>query len=452
MPRPIASASADLTRETPLRIEKIEIESYRSLYNVTIEPRSFNVLVGPNNSGKSNLVEAIDFLADVHRYGVAVAIVRKGGFDNIAYRRVRRTKRPISFTVDAMLSKDEAQRGLAFRPDTELVVVNDPSWRPYYRLQHRFEITAQDARIGTGFIVSYEHLVISRVSSRGRATRELARVTRNAESLDFGQLPESERVQQVHTPTYPLGDPGFRKFAQANLRQNETVLNSLQFNALVDRFTSIIKATRIYQLAPIECRRPGVSTPDADIDIHGQNLPALIEYIREHHAEAWALIMDAMRAIIPGLTNVDTSFTHDRRLYLRFHEEGAGRPWTSEDVSDGTIQSLALFTALFDPRSQMVLIEEPENSVHPWIVRAFVDACRAVPSKQVLITSHSPALLSQLKPSEVSLAWRNDGRTFVEPLTTQDPQAEALWLKGEGNVYDLLNSGLIIEAVPGGLQ
>src|SRR4051812_31057073 len=80
-----------------MRIERISIQAYRSLYNVTFAPTQFTVLVGPNNSGKSNLVEALDFLGDVHQHGIEVAITRKGGFENIAHRRMRRTKRPIAF-------------------------------------------------------------------------------------------------------------------------------------------------------------------------------------------------------------------------------------------------------------------------------------------------------------------------------------------------------------------
>jgi predicted ATPase len=159
--------------------------------------------------------------------------------------------------------------------------------------------------------------------------------------------------------------------------------------------------------------------------------------------------MDSMRNIIPGLSEVRTGFTHDRRLTLQFVEAGVGRPWTSEEVSDGTIQSLALFTVLHDPRAPLVFIEEPENSVHPWIVRAFVDACRNT-KKEVVVTTHSPALIDYLKPDEITLVWRDAGRTELRRLVDLDPQAQELWAKGEASPFEILDSGWIRQGVPEG--
>ncbi|MBE3093539.1 MAG: AAA family ATPase [Actinobacteria bacterium] len=44
-----------------MKIEKIEIKNYRSLSDVTICPKDILTLVGRNNSGKSNIIKALDF-------------------------------------------------------------------------------------------------------------------------------------------------------------------------------------------------------------------------------------------------------------------------------------------------------------------------------------------------------------------------------------------------------
>jgi predicted ATPase len=135
--------------------------------------------------------------------------------------------------------------------------------------------------------------------------------------------------------------------------------------------------------APLECRRAGAPTPNPDLDVHGANLPAVVDHMQRHSPRVWMKLVEAMRHIVPGLQEIRTGFTHNRLLTLQFVEEGTGRPWTAEEISDGTIQSLALFAAVFDPRTPLAFIEEPENAVHPWIVRSFVDACRAV-DKQII--------------------------------------------------------------------
>ena len=74
-----------------MRIESLTISRYRSLYGVSLRPGDLTVVVGPNNAGKTNLVDAVDFLAEAYRFGLEVAVGRKGGFENIAHRKVRRT-------------------------------------------------------------------------------------------------------------------------------------------------------------------------------------------------------------------------------------------------------------------------------------------------------------------------------------------------------------------------
>jgi predicted ATPase len=207
-------------------------------------------------------------------------------------------------------------------------------------------------------------------------------------------------------------------------------------------------STRIYQLAPLEGRRPGVPTPNPDLERHGNNLPAFVAQLRRTPG-VWAQILETMRRVVPGLRDIDTAFTPDRRLTLRFYEDNVGRPWASEDVSDGTIQTLALLAALHDPRTTFVLIEEPENAVHPWIIRNFVEACRQIHDKQIVLTTHSPVLMNTLAPEEVLVAFREAGETRLESLTNLDPEARGLWEQGTAKVFEILDTGWLPEAVPG---
>ena len=100
----------------------------------------------------------------------------------------------------------------------------------------------------------------------------------------------------------------------------------------------------------------------------------------------------------------------------------------------------------------MSVIEEPENSVHPWIVRTFVDACRFVHAKQVIVTTHSPVLISHLKPEEVSIVWRKDGRTEIGLLEDLDSHARLLWESGDVDLFEIVDGGWLREAVPQGFS
>src|SRR3989338_4020454 len=83
-----------------MKFQKIEIANYKSLHNVSVKLSDLTVFVGANASGKSNLTEALDFIGEVYQLGLESAIARKGGYENIAFRRARRAKAPIRFIVE----------------------------------------------------------------------------------------------------------------------------------------------------------------------------------------------------------------------------------------------------------------------------------------------------------------------------------------------------------------
>jgi len=166
------------------------------------------------------------------------------------------------------------------------------------------------------------------------------------------------------------------------------------------------------------------------------------------NSTAWDQVMSVMRRVVPNLDDIRPGFTSDRRLALRFYEEGLSRPWSSEEISDGTLRSLALLATLFDPRSRLTLVEEPENSLHPWVIRQFVEACRQVRDKQVILTTHSPTLLDCLEPHEVVVVSREDGYTRLRRLSDLAPETVGLWRDGTAKLSEMLDAGLVPQAAP----
>jgi len=50
-------------------IKKLVIENFKSLEKLELELDKFNVLIGPNSSGKSNILQAISFLSEMLEFG-----------------------------------------------------------------------------------------------------------------------------------------------------------------------------------------------------------------------------------------------------------------------------------------------------------------------------------------------------------------------------------------------
>lgn len=438
-----------------MQLTEFSVSGFRSLYEARIEPGQFTVLVGANNAGKSNLADAFDFLGVTYRHGLEFAVSRKGGFENIAHRRMRRTKKAITFSVSVELPLEAV-----LRPKTLIAALARALELPSsalggFKISHRFSIRAASQRIKADFAVEEECFSLYLLLPAGEML--IAQMERGpgSDARKYTSKPESLRGKGG-TVAHNAWDRILRGFGDEWTAMFEESIGTVDLltsglrlmNPVVRAFEDSLGGVRLYQVTPLECRKAGAPTPNADLDLHGGNLPALVEYMQKRHDSVWARILDAMRIIVPDLVDIRTSFTHDRRLTLEFVERGVGRPWTVEEISDGTIQSLALFTAIYDPRTVLAFIEEPENAVHPWVVRALVDACRSVPNKQIIITTHSPVLIGYLSPAEVFVVWRANGRTNLAPMNQLDPEAQEQWASGQVSTFDLVDTGWIRESVP----
>jgi predicted ATPase len=441
-----------------MNVTEITIKTYRSLYDLTLRPAAFLVLAGPNNAGKSNTADALDFLGEVHRFGLELALQRKGGYENIAHRRERRSKKAISFSISAIVTSADLEAVGSRRRGRG----RPPKRR--FRVRHEFALRARTRAVESDYQVESEQLEVSLLHEDDQDSQgeqlTLRRLVPRGDSLQlsvrregasvavFPEATTSDKGIDPSSIIYPFNDPSFQQFLRQQSTTSGLLLPTLVFNGVVKAFSEAIAQTRVYQLTPLQSRGASVATPLVDLERHGENLPTMVSAMQQTDPKAWALVLSAMRKIVPGLETVEATFTHDRRRTLVFREKGVGRPWTSEEISDGTVQSLALFSTLYSSRGHLIVIEEPENSVHPWIVRVFVDACREISGKQVIVTTHSPVVLGYVRPDELMVVWREAGRTHIKPLTELDPEAQTAWESGRATVFELLDSGLVRESVP----
>lgn len=388
-----------------MRLKRLEIRNYKSLRDVAIEPTPLSVFVGPNGAGKTNLADALDFLGHTYRWDLESAVAQKGGYENICYRDARRSREPICFRTvsDVHLSRADL---LELSPEGK--------WRAgLYELDHLFEFKAKSRGIQSPFSKGAEEVIVR------DTVKKFSEVFR---------YPSYDREAW-----YPLS---FKSFVREDLEVRPLLKREL-------------RRLRVFQLNPRSCRDSGVPTPSPDLDRFGRNLPAAVDFLKKQYPDEFIRVLETVRRITPTIEDIKTRFTHTKTLALFVKEKGISRPWTSEDISDGTIQTIALLTAVFDPRNSLVVIEEPENSVHPWALRNLVEAFRTTSEKkQILLTTHSPILIDQLKPEEVWVVRKPGTETKIDPLLSLDPSLKEAWGQGKFTLSEYLDSGAVPEAVP----
>jgi predicted ATPase len=421
------------------------LESFKSLYELTAHFDSLSVLTGANGAGKSNLVDGLTFIANTYQHGLEFAVSHGGGYENIAHRRTRRAKRPVRVAIDVEVTASEIRRTLRhIGRNQDKGSKKRKAADPPLRIRHEFSFHTASQKLTADFAVLRERLSVYTVNGE-----EIASITRRADGLDVHRGRVSAEVADLVEDmllTYEREE--FRN--EMKLAPSELFIDRRFYVDLFWYVTRYLSSIRVFQISPHTSRVSGVASPRAQLALHGENLPGAADFLRRNQPDAWQRVESAMRSIIPTLEEVIIVYTEDRRLAVQFRERGVGRPWNAGEVSDGTIQTLALLVAIFDERSSMLVIEELENALHPWILRQLVNLCIESP-RQILLTTHSPVLLNLVDPRSVQLMWMDEGRSFLAPLLQLDPEIARQVIDGELNLFELYDSGVVPQALPRGL-
>jgi predicted ATPase len=421
-----------------VKLKRLEIHNYKSLRNVVIEPGQLSVFVGPNAAGKSNFADALDFLSEVYRWDLETAVKKKGGYENICFRQVVRSSSPIRFRV--VLKVDPGEWEGLWR------MTSNGQQTPGLILDHAFELGVKSSGIRSPFYVKSEHVRVF-YHAPDQVTL-IAQVSRSESGIE-AELPQRHAASPVPVENRAVLD------TLSSLAGPSGLLISPAMSSLDRIFPwggvlpRAMASLRVFQLIPSGCRQAGVSTPNSDLERFGGNLPAVIDYLKNNEPGAFDLLLNTARRVMPSLESIETDFTHTKRLALFLKEAGVKRPWAAEDISDGTIQVIALLATIFDPRIPILVIEEPENSVHPWAIRNFVQAFREVSeTKQIFLTTHSPILIDQIRPEELWVVQRPERETKITPVLELDPSLKDAWGQGKFTLSEYLDSGAIPAAVP----
>ena len=141
----------------------------------------------------------------------------------------------------------------------------------------------------------------------------------------------------------------------------------------------------------------------------GDNLPNVVQYLAEEHPERWEQIRSVLAQRVPQLRDIEAETLSDNRLLLRLRDAPFAEPILSRFVSDGTLKLLTYLVVLLDPiPAPFIGIEEPENQLHPRLLPLLAEECRmATAASQLLVTTHSSEFLSEVKPKEARVLYRD---------------------------------------------
>ena len=198
---------------------------------------------------------------------------------------------------------------------------------------------------------------------------------------------------------------------------------------------SIYRDWAIGRLAPAR-RAQKPSSGSAVLNNDAGNLGLVLNRLAQSHDEK-ARLLDALRQVYDDISDFRVVIEHDS-VKIMLREGGVEIP--AARLSDGTLRYLCLLAILCHPRPPAVVcLEEPELGLHPDILPGLADLLKDASNRcQLIVTTHSDALVDKLSPESVVICEKHDGQTRMnrldgEPLKEwlKEYKLGELWMRGD---------------------
>jgi predicted ATPase len=331
-----------------MRFSRVSLENWRNFGHVDVPLQNRAFLVGPNASGKSNFLDVFRFLRDVVTPG--------GGFET---------------AVNSRGGVSRIRNLAARHPYTDIAI----------------EVALQD-----GEQIAWRYRIAFNQDNRSRPVLKEEKVWLRDKLIlprpDEDDLKDTERLRQTFL--------------------EQTFVN-LKFREVADFFESV----RYYHIVPQLVRDPERSMGRHADPYGGDFLEQIARTDERTKKSRLGRILGALRVAVPQLGELklekdERGVPHLYGKYKHWRPRGA---WQTEaDFSDGTLRLMGLLWSLLDG-SGPLLLEEPELSLHPEVVRYIprmmhrVQRERRRAARQVLLSTHSSDLLLDegIAPDEVLL-------------------------------------------------
>lgn len=321
-----------------LRFTHLELENWRNFRQLSVDLQRRVFVVGPNASGKSNLLDAFRFLSDVVAVGGGFqeAVAKRGGVSRIRCLAARKNPQ---IGIKVYAGDDERPR----------------RWEYELRFTHE---------------------------QRGRR-RPIIR---------------KEVIKSDHGFEYSRPTPDDQ--ADSELL-TQTAIEQVTLNRDFREMVAFLGGLHYLHIVPQLIREPDRSVGKTNDPFGGDFLEQLARTSKRKREARLRKINRALRVAVPQLDELrleqdkPTGTWHLRGRYQHWRPQGA---WQDEyDFSDGTLRLLGLLWALLDDDDNgCLLLEEPELSLHPAVVRKIPQIFSRIQQqggRQIILSTQSADLL-----------------------------------------------------------
>lgn len=410
-------------------ITKLRIQNFKSLRDVTLDLQRVNLLIGPNNCGKTNVLKAVEFFSK----WLAGDVPEEERLQILCYR------------------EEANNRMYAHAPFQLTVHAND---------EDTTDDGTTDVKVGHTFLFP-SFRAIEDAPYRGIVAGCLQKgisqdmdITTDVTQIDaaFDAFISGYWGSNIPTPEgYKERDVGSRYSGKAFQKNGKEKLYSDGLFQSAQELVSFwgmpalkkdvwdntwgkIEDTIIYRPEPSILLQVYPVRNEEEVEHDASNLVAFLYAMRDRYQDIFERITGDLRRFVPEYTDISFDLIEVERddpiraKYGDYSYAKVGlrdkhkRIFWAEDLSEGILYFLSLLAIIHQPKPpKMLLLEEPEKGMHPRRLREVLDLVFELAEEkdiQVIMTTHSPLVVDYFShiPESVFILEKPENETIVKNL------------------------------------
>lgn len=370
-----------------MKIQAVLIDGFKNLSNVKISFDNITALVALNNFGKSNVLSGIDF--------------------GLAFIKASIEDKTDMMSNSNLIPINSKMLGRNYRYEMEVSTnINDEE----YTIQYGYEFEWKDSPNKSPKIVS-EFLKI-KLNEKGQKFSQL--INRNSDNALYKSSETGRCSSKIKVDDAELVANKLKAYDELYYAEVISKLNGMKIY-----MENNLDAKSFYQPDPII--RKGFENEM----INANNLPRVIFNLKNQSPKKFELLKEVYFQLFPDIEDVivrdfkldadennkfpeDAPFIFTNSYYVLFvKEKYLAKPVNFSMMSDGAKRVFMILTKIIVSsvsNISLIAIEEPENSVHPGLFQAYIQIIsQLLDDCKVIITSHSPYIISYLNPSWIHI-------------------------------------------------
>lgn len=384
------------------RIKRIKIHNFKNFKDLDLELNKFNVVIGPNASGKTNFKYIFSFLKDIIAYGIDNAISYQGGGKYVRgiSSKDKTLKMEFQFTSDV---STEVYR-LHPRGDYgNIVTTNDIIYR--FRLDFKENLSYKIVEDKLEIFCSFD-LASEKHQKKYHGKIIISKHDKEIK-IKYDFPPEAGSIIQRQ----------YEIFEFSPLTKKQLLIESKALGFLVVMWSKFLSNMGIYDFEAKQLKSPSTMRSKVELAHDGSNLSYVFNNLRGKH-EKRKIFENLMNDLLPFFKSITIERTSDGSLRFNLKESYNSKNIPAMFVSDGTVNMMALIMCLFLQENQFTLIEEPERNIHPGLLSKIIPLMEQVSSKnQIIITTHNLTILENVELENILLISRtkDGGSSIIKP-------------------------------------